>query len=262
MRALATALMDRGTRTTLRAIGERVDGSVVVVDSYLRRADDPEFCRADVVAAVDDLGLDLEVDLAIEPVSALPAGSAAKARTRLVGLAYALVDPALRERPTASIDAVRTVLVTTGGSDAAGIGSSMAGALAAALPAVRIEAVAGPWGADEAQPGVHIVDGSAGIAGNLAAADLVVTAGGVTLLEALALGRPVIVIQTADNQRHYVNAVVRADAAIKADPAGIADAVSTLAADVARRRALSAAGRALIDGRGPDRVAEALLALT
>lgn len=269
MQALAAALQDRDAPCELLALNGPVSADILVVDSYLHRADDATVFSARRVAAVDDLGRDLAVDLLIDPIGAPAAVPARTAACRvLAGLCYALVGPAAvpgpgSPDPTASLPPpeVREVLVTTGGSDTEGQGARMAAALVPALPGVAIRLVTGPWGSTQVPAGVERVDGSAGIAGELARAGLVVTAGGVTMLEAMALGRPVIAVVTAENQRRYVESAARQGGVAASTAAGIAEAAQALLADPQGRRLMAATARKLIDGHGPDRVAEAILAL-
>ena len=261
MEALAAALRLRGERPELLPLDGPVAADVLVVDSYQRRADDAADFIARRVAAVDDLGRDLAVDLLVDPIGAgQPDG---RAGSVLTGLRYALVDPALAAfDPPRPVDTpVRSVLVTTGGTDVKGLGARMAGLVADAVPAARVRLVTGPWGSRGVPPGVEGVDGTAGIDKALAGADIVVTAGGVTMLEAMRLGRPVVAVMTADNQRHYLQRASDDGAIVWAGLDDAATAVASLADDPDRRVELSARARGLVDGQGADRVSEKLLAL-
>lgn len=95
-------------------------------------------------------------------------------------------------------------------------------------------------------------------------ADLAVLAGGASIWEALCLGVPAIGIAIADNQVPAAEALGRdglwhyLGRAETVTEGQIADAVARLLADPGERRRLSEAGRAAVDGKGADRVAEAL----
>lgn len=259
MEALAAALAAGGCPPALCRLGEEpVEGDVVVVDSYRTRAD-AESIRARTTVAVDELGRDLAVDLLVDPAPGTPT-PAPRARHALRGLRYALVDPALgsRTRAPGLHDEVASVLVTTGGTDAAGAGAAVAGALCAALPDARVRVVVGPWSASQVPEGVEAIRGRAGLAGELEAADLVVSAAGVTLLEALALGRPVVAFALAGTQRRYLDGLAAAGAIVATAAHDAAEAAARLAADPDRRRKLAATGRGLVDGRGSHRVASAV----
>ena len=75
------------------------------------------------------------------------------------------------------------------------------------------------------------------------------------------MGLPTVSVLTADNQRRYFDGLTRVGAAVGATFENAADAVARLAGDVARRRALSLAATDAVDGRGAQRVAEAVVAL-
>ncbi len=261
MEALADSLSAGGASPALVSLDDGpVDGDVVVVDSYRIRADDRHAVRARAVVAVDDIGRDLDVDLVIDP-SPGPLESFGNARV-LHGLEYALLDPSLADRsPRAVTDAVDVVLVATGGTDTDGVGAAIARGIRDALDTARVRLVVGPWSSREVPDGVEPVQSDCGLADALAAADLVVTASGVTMLESLVLGRPTVAVVTADNQRRYHDGVVGAGGVVAVTVTAAAAAAVALCADVTRRRALSGTGRTLVDGRGAERVAEAVVAL-
>lgn len=102
-------------------------------------------------------------------------------------------------------------------------------------------------------------------------ADLVVSAAGSSTWEMLCLGVPTALVLVADNQRRsYAATISRGLAAglggppdrpghLPADP-GARQALRRLLTDPAARTALATRGHDLIDGRGRERVADALLA--
>jgi UDP-N-acetylglucosamine:LPS N-acetylglucosamine transferase len=98
----------------------------------------------------------------------------------------------------------------------------------------------------------------------MAGADLAIGAGGGTALERCAVGLPSIIIILADNQRELADALARAGAAFTLEQTDISvPALSALLgkltpprlADMARK------ARGVTDGRGAERVAEALIRL-
>jgi spore coat polysaccharide biosynthesis predicted glycosyltransferase SpsG len=274
MEALAGALTAAGATPVLSVLAHDgvsapVEADVVVVDSYLVRADDARI-RARRTVAVDDLGRDLAVDLLVEPVPApvradVDGGDAReqpRAHRVLRGLEYALIDPECSSRPPAPLrEEVDTVLVTTGAADAAGVGASVAAELREMLPTVAVRLVVGPWSSSLVPEGVEPVRDLACLIDELAAAGLVVCSAGVTLLEALALGRPVVSFAVADNQRPYLDGLRRRGAIAASAPDDAARVAVDLAADTPRRRRLAAAGREAVDGLGATRVAQAVVAL-
>jgi spore coat polysaccharide biosynthesis predicted glycosyltransferase SpsG len=127
---------------------------------------------------------------------------------------------------------------------------------------MEVTLAVGPWATPAADGAVRTVHVDDGLGPWLAESDIVVTAGGVTLLEAMYLGRPTVALQIAANQRRAVSSAVRAGAAVEAEPEprAVAESVSCLARDAAVRRRLSACAHQMIDGRGPARVVESILA--
>lgn len=263
LQAIARALGDLGVASAVRARDEeQASAPIVVVDSYDTRADDRDLYRGDVVVALDDLDRDLAVDLVVEPSPGATAEPHRAARRVLAGAAYALVEPVppgLEIKPVGPT--AETVLVATGAADMLGEGGVIATSLRAAAPELVVRLVVGQWGCRQVPEGVEIVETSSGLLPELAAADLVVTAGGVTLLEALHLGRPAVAVELHGNQHRNVAGVLGAGAAVAATPGDATRAALALGADPEQRARLSAAGRALIDGRGPGRVAAGIVSV-
>jgi UDP-2,4-diacetamido-2,4,6-trideoxy-beta-L-altropyranose hydrolase len=263
--ALGAALGAAGFRVRFAPVDEHTALSdaadVVVVDSYRTRADDDRRYRGSIVVAFDDLDRGLAIDLLVLAAPGHEPRHGGAARRVRSGAAYVMVDPALAALEPAPItDPVHTVLVTTGAADAAGVGARIAAGIRRLLDdTVAIELVVGPWGAPEGVRGITAPDG---LGARLSGADIVVTAGGITMLESLALGRPTIAVVTADNQRMQVSGVADAGAAWTASADTAATRTRSLAEDPAARRTLASAARALIDGDGPRRLAEEILALT
>ena len=100
---------------------------------------------------------------------------------------------------------VTRMLVSVGAAPPPNLAAEVAEELAAAVPTARIRLV-GP----AAPAGVEATGSVTSLHEELSAADLVVTAAGQTLLEALALGRPVVTFPVADNQRPTADLVASA----------------------------------------------------
>ncbi len=258
---IAFALRDRGRETVVLPCRDAgvADAPIVVVDSYRHRADDRARVRAGLVVALDDLRRDLDVAIVVDPAPGASTAPHRRAGTVLAGAEYALVDRHLRDLGARSTDVhPRTVLVATGAADAEGVGAALAAELVASDLVDQVRLVVGPWGARTVPAGVEALERRDGLAIDLAAADIVVTAGGVTLLESLCLGRPTVAVTLAANQRGNVEGVTSEGAALGVDPAGVLDSVRRLVESPALRRELAAAAATLIDGRGADRVADAI----
>jgi spore coat polysaccharide biosynthesis predicted glycosyltransferase SpsG len=265
--AIAAALRARGLGAAVLATNDGIVAApVVVVDSYRLRADDRHHFVPDIVVAIDDLERDMAVDCIVAPSPGARADVYRNAATVLTGARYALIAacegaPSLRATAREHGGARQpVVLVATGASDRNGIGAGIARALRALRPDVIVRLVVGPWGSTDVPDGVEAVIGASGLAPVLRSADVVVTAGGVTLLEALHLGRPCVAFAIAANQEANVAAVGTAGAAVITDVGGAARAAATLVDDSSLRAVLSVTGAALVDGQGAARVADVILA--
>lgn len=163
--------------------------------------------------------------------------------------------------PAPAPERVRRVLVATGGADAGGHAVPVSAAVAAALPEAAVEVVRGPSAAFKAPAGVRLLDRPPSLLPALAAADLVVTAAGSTLLEALAVGVPALALLVADNQRPIAGELARRGGAELLEPApaaAVGAAAGRLAGDPSARAELVRRGRALVDGYGALRAARLL----
>jgi spore coat polysaccharide biosynthesis predicted glycosyltransferase SpsG len=258
MEALAPSLEAPGVDVEVCELPDLESADLLVIDSYRSRADDGDRFRASVLAAVDDLARDLAVDVLIDPNPCEADPPHRRARRVLSGPRYALVRADDTE-PKPVEATVEEIVVTFGAADRPGTGGSIASALAAAMPSTRTRLVVGPWGSPVAPDGVDVLHAPPDLAPILARADVVVTAGGVTLLESLLLGRPTIVVVTASNQERAARGASDAGAAIECRSSDAARCVRELVADLERRQLLANNARAHVDGRGPERVARVLL---
>lgn len=267
MEVLARALHARGHACHLApldpsrrvaALDEIGRSDVVIVDSYRVRADQLAL-DAGTVAAVDDVDRDLAVDIVIDPSPGADESRHRRARRVLAGTGYALVavpEPVGAVTPVTA--PVTRILVTTGAADAAGTGARIASSVYAALADVDVRLVIGPWGAPEVPEGVTGVHAPASLADELASASVVVTAGGVSMLEACLLGRAVVAVIVAENQRVAVESLAAAGAVVAVEVDAVAAAVTALVSDPGRRAALAEAATRALDGHGAQRVAAVL----
>lgn len=169
-----------------------------------------------VVCIVDHIPPQIDVDLTINP-GADPVESGAG---HLSGFECALVDPAFADVLPSDGAEVARLLVALGRTDICGASPKVVRALTKATfpsspPAVTVvlgsnspllDDVRGAL-ADYPGSGALCVD-EADMVTQFAEADAVVVAGGVSLLECLAAGRPNCVVQTADNQSGNVRQAV------------------------------------------------------
>ena len=210
---------------------------------------------------------------------AMYAGRAAGTRL-LLGSDYALIRREIREAGTADHasrrDGPTRVLVTLGGADPANVTRTATEALRGLTGLdVAARVVVGPLfqgldeiralAADSGHLEVHVAPPD--FPSLMAWADFAISAAGSTTWELMHLGIPLLLMVLADNQREIAASAARAGVAqvlgwhedLDADAVG--HAVAELAADPARRAAMSAAGRRLIDGHGAGRVAQAVRAV-
>jgi spore coat polysaccharide biosynthesis predicted glycosyltransferase SpsG len=137
----------------------------------------------------------------------------------------------------------------------------------AASAAHRVELQQVAWSADQ---DAMLVDPSPDFISVLAAADLVVSAGGTTVYELMALGRPSAICTVAANQERNYAHLVEAGLAVglgpvaglHADPASAAAQLAGLLHDGDRLAQIASAGFGMVDGRGRRRVADRLLSLS
>ncbi|GAA0798941.1 PseG/SpsG family protein [Spirilliplanes yamanashiensis] len=264
----------------LRPPGE-LAGDAVVLDSYTLdpavgaglRAAGVRTCAivdGDLRGQVADLYVDQNLDAELL-APALPPGA-----TRLAGLRYALLRTAVRERRPAAPRAARPgpprVVCFFGGTDAyraapvlarllAATGAPCDATIVAADASLRAELAAVPPAPGQA---FTVVDPTDELPALLAAADLAVSASGTSTWELLCLGVPAALVWVVDNQELGYDRTVAAGLAAGLGRLGALEpsAVATLRAlltDPAARAALAAKAFGAVDGRGVERVADALL---
>ena len=259
-----------------RAMLTMLKPDAIVVDSYEAP---PDFLAAlrDVaqLVAVDDMAdRPLPVDVIVNGgagAETLPYDRE-PGTTYLLGPRYALLDPAFANPPSRTVtERVRRVLVCLGGSRQTDVALTTLAAVDRALSGCVVDVTVGASGTTGWE-----LDGAAREMRNLAVihrdrfglrelmlrADLAVSGSGVTLLELAATSTPMVAVALADNQRPNFEAFTKADVALGAGISGdpdLGDAIETavkhLAENSALRAAMSARGRALVDGKGAGRVA-------
>ncbi|MBM4133148.1 MAG: hypothetical protein FJ245_05195 [Nitrospira sp.] len=198
----------------------------------------------------------------------------------LYPVAGAVMDPeyiALREEfqalhrlPRPVNPRVEALLVTQGGSDTYGFTPKIVRSLTHLRARPHVTVVLGPAfrhdeNLREAAAGcpvpLTIVRNAPNMGALMVRADLAITAGGLTLFELACAGTPAVVVCGERFEVGTAHRLAQAGAAVNLGFGGdvhepqIAQAVDALAADPARREALSLRGRALVDGCGSSRVA-------
>ena len=161
-----------------------------------------------------------------------------------------------------------TVVVTFGGSDPADVSARLAPAIAAAGSWSTLVVVGPGYGGTLADgDGFEVLRDPPDLESRLATAGLVVCGGGIMKFEVAVLGRPMILLAAADDQLPVAPAFAEIGAARylgdgrTIEPDGVAAAVADLMRDTGGRAELGTRARAVVDGRGAERVAEAVLEL-
>lgn len=255
----------------------------IFVDLYTSTAADETRMRdrTNLIAVIEDLGdRTHDCDLLVDP---FPGGRPFAYSGRvpghchiMAGGAFALLRPEFAARRAEALNRRRAegplerVLVSMGLTDLGGVSEIVARTALSALPAARIEVVLGPGAAsleplralaateDRLTVLVDIDD----MAERMVAADLAIGAGGGTAMERCALGLPSIAVILADNQRD-ATLQLHTDGALLAieDPVRIGETLPRLLAGLTPRELgrMGLRAAAVCDGRGADRVADALL---
>jgi len=276
----AQRLVELGVR-----IGSAADNAIVLVD-----LPDPNEVagrwRPGRLAVLDDRELFRgPLAVVIQPSLATWSGSAQPGRV-LEGYAYAPIRSSLRRL---AIDAAPEatpgrIVVCFGGSDPADVSARLAPAIAGASQWSTL-IVVGPdyqgrlmdigtddgHGRDNDRSGapaeLQVLRDPTDLDRLLATAGLVVSGAGTMKFELGLLGRPMILLAVADDQRPVGPAFAATGAARylgdgrTIDPATVAVEVATLVADGPARAAMASRGPTVVDGRGADRIAEAVLRL-
>jgi UDP-2,4-diacetamido-2,4,6-trideoxy-beta-L-altropyranose hydrolase len=190
----------------------------------------------------------------------------------LLGPAFALIRRELLDarRDHGTPPRADRILVTMGGADPAGATEQVIDALSRIDDAdLRVRIVVGPSnpragrleGRRAIIGGAEIVVG-ADMGRELANAELAVAAAGITAFELAYFGVPAILIVAASNQADTARGMAALGAAIEhARPElRLEDLVGDLRRDAAVRASMSARGRAIVDGRGAERILAAMRA--
>jgi spore coat polysaccharide biosynthesis predicted glycosyltransferase SpsG len=183
----------------------------------------------------------------------------------LAGPRYCLLDPAIAARRTARrANGNRLLIALGGGAHVRRVARRLTTEIAGRCPAARIDVAAGfAAGAPPVLRHGRWVTGRRGLTTALAASEVAVVAGGVTLAEACALGVPAVGVAVVAAQRPAIRACARAGAVVDAGGSAdtpetaerVAEVVAALLDDSQRRERLASRARVLVDGRGAERVA-------
>lgn len=270
--AIAAGLRARGGQVSCHAFGAAaelsVDGiewqpteappggaRVLVLDTYTMPADEvSELAERFELVCVHDVGAPppgARLAVSVGGVEAPPGGEA------LCGLAYAPLRAPFWGLPArAPSERVSRILVTTGGGALPDAAMSAAATVREAVPRETAVRVVAPAGSGAALPaGVVPVAPQPSLLDELLGADLVVSAGGQTALEAAATGAPCVALPLVENQRGNARALEAAGAALVPANDELGKAVAGLAGSAEARARLTRRAQAAVDGYGALRIA-------
>jgi UDP-2,4-diacetamido-2,4,6-trideoxy-beta-L-altropyranose hydrolase len=276
--ALQQRVIDRGVEV-IAAAGDtvhRVESlaasadsfAAIVLDGYVFDVGLQRRLRTHApLVVVDDLQLPADCDIAVNPS---PAGEDLRpegATAFLGGPAYALIRQAVVEARTLALQGgrePRTVLVSTGATDLAGLGSTVTDDLLDRDATVEVIRVIGPdtdSSGREGRPRERRLVAPPHLADVLATSTVYVGAAGTTAVQAACVGTPAVITVAVSNQKAQADALARAGCAVVTDTALMAATCLTLLDDPDQRESMAARGRTLVDGGGAARVAEAIRTL-
>jgi UDP-2,4-diacetamido-2,4,6-trideoxy-beta-L-altropyranose hydrolase len=168
----------------------------------------------------------------------------------------------------------RRLLILMGGSDPDNLTARILGYLKTLnLPGWEARAIIGKDSAFQGslrdtilknQLPVELLENPPDIAESMQWADLAISAGGTTIWELAFMGVPVIAIARAEQELMLMRAAAAREVVVdlgmfqSVDAMEMRRAVESLARDSDRRRRMSEAGQALIDGRGASRIVSAM----
>jgi UDP-2,4-diacetamido-2,4,6-trideoxy-beta-L-altropyranose hydrolase len=287
MRTAALEVAAGGTRDAQKtaALARSIGASWVVVDGYAFGTDYATRIRAAglPLALIDDNGIverceaELVINQNLYAREDLYRWKGEDTRL-LLGSRYALIRREFlgeRARRRRVREKTLRVLVTLGGADPLGLGPAVVRALGKLAPAeLDVRVIIGPANPNSkpcrtemraASLRGDVISAVRDMAGQMAWADVAVSAAGSTCWEMACLGLPAILIVTADNQAPIAASLHAAGVALNLGRPGrtlesrVAAAAKGLLADAAARREMRRRGRRLIDGRGAERIAGALM---
>ena len=290
--AMAEALSGGGARTSLEilrgtpsliqlarlrelgvAIGPPGDDDIVLVDVPDPNEVADRWPRRRLAVFDDRELLRGAAAIVIQPSLGRWGGSADAGRV-LEGHAFAPIRATIRrlaaERPAEATSP--GVVACFGGSDPSDVSARLLAAIEAAGSWPTI-AIVGPGyrgrlaeSRDDLE-GSRVVRDPADLDRLLANATVVVAGAGTLKFELALLGRPAILLAVADDQLPVGPSFAATGAAQylgdgrTIDPATVSEAVATLVADEPGRAAMASRGREVVDGRGAERIAAAVLEL-
>ncbi|MGB3439973.1 MAG: bifunctional UDP-2,4-diacetamido-2,4,6-trideoxy-beta-L-altropyranose hydrolase/GNAT family N-acetyltransferase [Actinophytocola sp.] len=266
--ALATAARSRGWDValcgsftagqwligTLPVVSDPEPADAVLVDHY----GIGEFAADGLVVSIEDgtfgrRRADVVVDANLYEVPRQDDGSPVVLRGPAYAPLRAEIRAARAARRGGSVPP-RVVVVMGGGAAPSSVAAALTALRDTGVPSEVVAISAAPV------PGFDVTPPTPDVPALFASADLVVSAAGVTLMELCCIGVPTALVRIADNQAAgYEAAVGRGLAAgLGTDPREHVPALRALLLDSAARHAMGERARTTVDGRGADRILDAM----
>ncbi len=264
-----------------RAAVHRFGAAALLVDSYDIDSNYLADMRAQVglLVVIDDVAdRRLPVDMVINGnIYGPDLAYDVPAETILLGgNAYAILRQEFAEETDRQIAGkARQILLTVGGSDAQGLTLRLMEWILGADDDLVLSVVVGPFFNDRdkiseiaaAKPGrVRALYNPSDMRELMLETDLAVTGGGQTTYELAATGTPAVAVTISDHQLWNLQALAAGGSLVYVGSAGDPELKAKLLPELDRlrndpqaRRLMSERGRALIDGRGADRLAAAII---
>lgn len=194
----------------------------------------------------------------------------------LIGARYSLVREEFQSDAKPVSREVRNVMVTMGGGSDHGIAANIVRAFSGAgQEDVRLTVVTGIQNPQSRvlqslqSERIDVLAQVEDMPELMKKADLAITAAGSICWEYCAMGVPMLIFVTDDNQESVARPLVEAGAAVRLGPwcigrsaRDLVDAMRQLRLDAAGRQAMAEKGRRMIDGQGARRVVGVLQAMT
>ena len=224
-------------------------------------------------ATIHDLGRGSHAaDLVVD--GSITARPSHRSNSRLGGTSFTILDPQVLQVRTARRaprrgSRPRVLIALGGGSHVLGVVRALVGEIARRCPYAAIVVAAGfcSSGRRPALQHGRWIERRQGLAREIAASDVAVVAGGVTLYEACAIGIPVVGLAVVPPQHEAIKAFASRGAVVDAGCVSDRSAAMKRAAERVARLLTQGDGgcgvtaRRLVDGKGSHRVAARLRAL-
>jgi UDP-2,4-diacetamido-2,4,6-trideoxy-beta-L-altropyranose hydrolase len=255
----------------LEALSDSID--LLLVDSYNVDKDYFDFLNKcfPVIVYLDDLGLDFDVDMVINP-SCRVMESDYKAQKVLCGIQYVILgDGYVKYREEKYGNQCDSILVTMGGIDHYNISVQSISILEEIAPDIEINMVIGPYydnvnliesAAKNSKLKINLFKGVTNIIPIISKSDIALSAGGFTLYELASTSTPSIGISLWENQESNVRCLSNGGFLLPVYYSNnkfmsrLKESLSLIIDDKEVRVRMSQLGRKLVDGKGVERISK------